>query len=319
MPTNINVLSDKKILQYPSWLGTTAVDAYGLDQPYVMFKINTDTKSTKLRDDKSTGDVVSATRVGTGIATQANSATNTDGDTIKKFSAESVAKEKWYTQKGMQHLDRVIVLPMPNEYSVATKVSYDEVDQTGLTKLLDMGNQNAGAMISEMGTLVKNNVLSSIVNKFKSGATNVDALLAEERLALNPKKEILFKGFGFRNFSFSYMFAPKSEEESDTVRNIIETFRYYALPEISAAKTFYMFPAEFEISFMLGQKDNPHIPRITTAVLENIVVNYMPRNVWSTLPNGAPLSLSISMQFKELELVDRKRVFNKDSAITSGY
>jgi Tail-tube assembly protein len=319
MATNISVLEGKKILQYPLDLGSVAIDPYGQEQQYVMFKINTDSKTTKLRDDAETGKVVSATRVGTGVETQLVVAKNTDKDLKIKNGDAAVDKERWFVQKGMQRLDKVIVLPMPNEHSVGTKMTYEDVDQTMLTQLGDMKNQSTGEMLSELGKLGKNAGLSLIVNKFKSGATNTGALLAEERLALNPKKEVMFKGFGFRNFQFSYTFAPKSALESKMVKDIIETFRYYALPEISPAKLFYIFPSEFEISFMQGQKDNPHIPKITTCVLESISVNYMPRNVWSVLPDGSPLAVSISMQFKELELVDRMRVFNKNSEITGGY
>lgn len=315
MATDIDVLSDKKILQYPLGLGSSALDAHGEEQHYVIFKINTDEKTTRLRDDNFTGNVVSASRVGTGVATKLIDAKNTDPDITKLYGDAAVKKERWTVQKGLRRLDKVIVLPMPNEHTVGTKVGFSEVDQTLLTRLGDIGNQDAGNTIWEYLRLKKNSVLASAA----FGSTNATALNAEDHIVVNPKKEVLFQGFGFRNFSFSYLFAPKSEEESEMVKSIIEAFRYYALPEISSAKAFYIFPSEFEISFMQGQKINPHIPKIATTVLESISVNYMPKNVWAVLPNGAPLALSISMQFKELELVDRLRVANKESTITSGY
>jgi len=318
MPTNIDVLSDKKIIQYPLDLGSSDKDSHGQDQHYVIFKINTDEKSTELRDDKMVGKVVSASRVGTGVETQLIEAKNSDSDYVKKYGAAAVQNERWFTIKGLRRLDRVVVLPMPMEHSVSTKMSYGEIDQTLLTRLGDIGNSKGG-VVGDYARLAKNSALSSLVNVFKSGATSAEAMNNEDRILVNPKKEIMFQGFGFRNFTFSYLFAPKSELESEAVKDIIETFRYYSLPEISESKAFYIFPSEFEISFMQGQKDNPHIPKITTAVLESIIVNYMPKNVWSVLPNGAPVAISMTMQFKELELVDRKRVFDKKSTITSGY
>jgi hypothetical protein len=129
----------------------------------------------------------------------------------------------------------------------------------------------------------------------------------------------MFSGFSFRRFSFTWQFAPKSIQESDMVRDIIETFRYYALPEITGGKMFYIFPSEFEISFMQGQRDNPNIPKITTSVLENIAVDYSPNGVWGTLPNGASIATRMTLNFLELELVDRTRVWNSNSTITSGH
>lgn len=320
--TNIKLLEGKKILQYPSWLGSSDKDAYGHDQQYVVFKINTDEKTTKLRSDKVLGNVVVAnTRTGVGVeGAQIIFKKNDDPDMRKKFGDTAVEKEKWFTQKGMQRLDRVIVLPMPNEHSVRTSVQYNsEYEPTLLTKLGDFANQGIAENATDLWKYGKNAAISGILNSVKKGITNKNALFAEERLALNPKKEVMFESMGFRKFSMSYTFAPKDERESEMVRAIIETFRYYSLPEIANGKMFYLFPSEFEISFMNGQIENTHIPRITSSVLQSINVNYMPSSLWSSLPNGAPLSLSISMEFLELELVDRLRIFNPKSAITSGY
>ena len=319
---NIQVLSDKKILSYPTSLGVVDKDAYGREEQYVIIRINTDEKSTMLRTDKSLGQtVVTNGRTGIGVATRPYNLTkNTDEATRIKYGDEAVKNEKWLTQKGMQSLDRVIVLPMPNEHSVRTAVSYNpEFDTTDLTILGDTLNQKKGEIASGLLTKLKTSFISGLVNKTRANSTNSKALLAEDRKAANPRKEVMFGSFGFRKQSFNYVFAPKDQEESEMVRSIIETFRYYALPEIIEAKMFYLFPAEFEVSFMLGQKDNPHIPRMATSVLQNVNVNYTPNSMWASLPNGAPLSLSLTLDFIELELIDRTRVFNKNSAITSGY
>lgn len=321
-PNAVQVLNDKKILAYPSSLGSSDKDAYGQDEEYVMIKINTDIKSQLLRTDASLGrTVVTNGRSGGGVRTEpATTTLNTSSDAKFRFGEDAVSKEKWLTQKGMQSLDRVIVLPMPNEHSVRTAVQYNpEYEPTQLTKLGDMANQSFGGLASDGATKLKNWGFSAVINTLKSGLTSQQALLAEERLSANPKKEVMFDSFGFRKFSFNYMFAPRNETESNTVKNIIETLRYYSLPEISKGKLFYLFPAEFEISFMLGQKDNPHIPRVTTSVLQSVNVNYTPNSVWSTLPNGAPLALSVNLEFLELELVDRSRVWNKDSTILGGH
>jgi hypothetical protein len=160
--------------------------------------------------------------------------------------------------------------------------------------------------------------ISALINAIAPGTT-YNAQLAESRLITNPKVEVMFSGFSFRRFSFTWQFAPKSIQESDMVRDIIETFRYYALPEITGGKMFYIFPSEFEISFMQGQRDNPNIPKITTSVLENIAVDYSPNGVWGTLPNGASIATRMTLNFLELELVDRTRVWNSNSTITSGH
>jgi hypothetical protein len=323
--SNIDLLKDKKILEYPLGLSASETDKYGQLQPYMMIRINTSDKATKLKDDSVTGAVVVAanTRQGIGVGNVLRGTVllkTDDSDMKLKFGVDQVDKTQWLVQKGMTRLDKVIILPMPMELAVSTSIQYnDNFASTPLTKLGDIMNNSAAGTISDLVSLGKNKAIAGIVNSLKSGATNEQALLAEDRLAINPKKEVMFESFGFRKFNFSFRFAPKNEAESKMVSEIIQTLRYYSLPELTSGKMFYIFPSEFEISFMLGSKDNPHIPRVTTSVLQRINVNYMPDNIWASLPNGAPLSLSMNLEFLEMELVDRGRVWTKDSPIVSGY
>jgi hypothetical protein len=337
MATPNQLLKDKRVLQYPTGLGSSATDRYGSDSQFMMFQIRSDEKASTLRSDKSIGSaVVTNSRTGIGTATtivndktlsqltnERSLAKNADPSLRVMYGDTAVYSESWRTQKGMTRLDKVIILPMPNDHVVGTSIRYNNnYDPSSLTKAGDVINQMGGAAMGELTSLGKNAGISALVNKLSKGklSTSTADLLAEERLALNPKKEVMFDSFGFREFSFRYQFAPKSEAESNMVREIIETFRYYALPEISKAKFFYLLPAEFDISFILGEKPNPNIPKITTSVLQRVGVNYSPNSgVWATLPNGAPLAIDLTLDFLELELVDRSRVWNKDSVITSGY
>lgn len=320
LPTsNVDVLANKRILQYPIGLGNTALDEYGKEQQYMMFKINTDEKTTSLKDDKKIGDVAIPinNRGGTRIASSRASPKDADPDMRIKFGNEAVDKLTFVKQKGMVRLDKVIVLPMPNDHRVDTQLNYKEQTQSKLTQIADALNGGSD-VAGGVWTSLKNKGLAKIAN-VAGTVTSPEALYAEEGLLWNPKQEVMYEGFSFRKFSFDYHFAPKSVAESELVKDIIETFRYYALPELVKGKLFYLFPAEFEVSFMQGQRDNPNIPRMTTSVLERITVNYSPNSVWSTLPNGGNNSVSMTLSFVEVELVDRSRVYNSESIATSGY
>lgn len=384
--SDINVLKTKKIIEYPIGISAKAIDEYGKENQYMMIKINTDINSATLKNDKGLGGVMTqSTRVGTGIRSSLLNAVenvtqnaslgfnnvtdkNMDPDIILKNSATDINALPWQTQKNMIRLDRVVILPMPDNYVVGTNIQYNMVDISFLTNIGDfINNIGAGAgadllqygknaAISGLINGVKNigvggvnigvNVANDILKNYISGKlgnlvgpglaygnvpgniipqlkikdlTSLKAQLAEDRVAMNPKKEIMFDSFGFRSFQFIYSFAPKDKYESESVNEIIQTLRYYALPEISGGKMFYKFPAEFEVFFMLGQKDNPNIPKMTTSVIESIIVQYSDGHVWSTLPNGSPVNIHMTLQFKELELVDRNRVYNKTSSVNSGY
>lgn len=327
-----SLLDNKKVLQYPLGLGSSRTDEYNNDAQYMMFKINTKENSTNqyLRDDSGTGPVVVTNgRTGIGVKTEIftkNNFKDADPDLNKQYTDNAVENENWRRQKNTVRLDKVIILPMPNMHTVGTTVQYTQnFEPNLLTKAGDMYNQVGSGLTSELMTYSKNVAGATVINKLASllgagNTTSANSLLAEERLAINPKKEVLFESFGYRQFSFQFNFAPKSLKESQMVNSIIETFRYYSLPEISPAKFFYLLPAEFEVGFMLGKLHNPNIPKITTSVLQRVSINYSPNHgVWASLPNGSPLAMDMTLDFLELELVDRNRVWQKDRPISSGY
>lgn len=328
--SNMNLLQGKKILSFPLGMGNHAIDEdSGLPNQFVMFKINTDETGSTLEGDIKTGPVVIAQsqQAGTGIGVGNVNSKLANSDQVTKFGQAAVDKENWVVKRGLTSLDRAIILPMPNDHIVNTAVNYDQDHiPSGLTQAGDFFNSIGQGGITDKATKVGAEMAAGLVNKLKASvmgggdATSGKDLLAANRLAVNPKKEVMFSGFGFRSFSFLYSFAPKNNTESAVVREIITSFRYYALPEIKKSKEFYIFPAEFEISFIRGESDNPAIPRIATSVLQRVNVNYSPGGgSWSSLPDGTPVRIDLMLDFVEIELIDRNRVWDKDSKITGGY
>lgn len=351
---NIDVLTGKKILAFPSSLGSTTKDEVGNDFAYVIFRINTSDTGSKLKEDASSGDVlIAAGAVQTGSAQdlgKIDSITNkfnpftsnkflegrqADQDLTTRFGKDAVIKENskgWTKKFGLTKLDRVIVLPMPADYAVSTAVNYEPTESGDLSKILDAAASIESGGISAYLKMAATSIAASIgtgaINAAKNtlgmkpGTTEdmTRKLYAMGREAENPKKEILFKDIGFRDFSFSYVLSPKNSLESATIQEIIRTFRYYALPELQPGKLFYTFPGEFEIALMKGGSENSAIPRIATCVLEDVGVTFTSGGgTWGNLPDGITPQINLSLKFKEIEIIDRNRVWNRDSIVTSGY
>lgn len=150
--------------------------------------------------------------------------------------------------------------------------------------------------------------LTSILNR---GAVKLGLNYAG--YVFNPQEQVLFEGIDFRTYNMSFTFTPYSQQESEEVRNIIKNFRKYAAPElITKSAGFFMTPpAIFQISFLNRGQENANINKLKQSVLQNIDVNYAP-NGWSAHEDGAPVQTTLTLQFKEIELVDK-------AAIDSGY
>lgn len=126
---------------------------------------------------------------------------------------------------------------------------------------------------------------------------------------VNPRVEVLFSTRPQRQWVFELFLVPRSEKEAEAVKQIIQTLRYYAAPEISMTGFFYIPPAEFDITFFFNGKENQNLPRISTCVLERIDVDYAPENTYSTFKDGQPIATRLSLAFREVEILHKERVY----------
>jgi hypothetical protein len=153
---------------------------------------------------------------------------------------------------------------------------------------------------------------ASAVSSFADAALNGNAtklILATQGLALNPQEQILFDGIDFRTYTLAFTFTPYSRDEAKQVKDIIKLFRQYAAPRIKpgAAGMFFIPPGTFKLKFLFNGKENTNVTRVGESVIESIDVNYAP-NGWATHSDGAPVQTTLTMTFKETQLVDRTQI-----------
>lgn len=301
-------MSDINILRFPVDL----VDgASNTNIQYMEFGISTSTSGSVMGGDT--------------ISTATNTGKTFDSDLDKLLYGSSTPNKIYNVTGGLSSLNTHIFLPMPNDHTMNTEISYNsEYEPSSLQQAADflLGAGSASSKAKEFGVKVlaealgggKNNpgVVNKLMNKMGLGITAAQGL-ATQREMINPRKEVMFQDFSFRSFSFSYNFAPRNASETGMVKSIIEKFRYYSLPEISTNKMFFTFPGLFTIHFMKGSAQNGFIPKIGQCVLKRVSVNYSPGGTgWATLPNGSPVQIRLTLDFQEIELVDRNKVSNSD-------
>jgi hypothetical protein len=146
-----------------------------------------------------------------------------------------------------------------------------------------------------------------------TGAQNLPELAVRQLgKAINPQLQVLFKGIGFRSFQFDFLFTPFSQKESEEVKKIIKEFKLAAAPRIEPTRVFkegvfLQVPDLFRIEFFYKNKQNTNVHRIAECVLENINVDYAP-NGWSTFNDGSAVQTRLSLQFKEIEIIDKTKI-----------
>ena len=127
--------------------------------------------------------------------------------------------------------------------------------------------------------------------------------------------ELAFKGVAKRVFQFNFKMIPKSQQEADEIRKIIYAFRLNMLPEFKGGNRMgrkLRVPSTFNIQYMYNGGENNYLQKISTCVLENCTVSYGGDRYRTFTPNeiGAPpVETSLTLNFKEMELITKDRVF----------
>jgi len=174
--------------------------------------------------------------------------------------------------------------------------------QYGSTSLLSVGGQVTAPKEGQ-----KPGLISKVISTSQTDAAKL--ALSTQGLAVNPKMQLLFDGIDFRTYQLAFTFTPYSKEEAQAVKNIVTTFKKYSLPKItkSAAGMFFVIPATFNLKFLYNGAENKNISKVAESVIQNITVDYAP-NGWTAHSDGAPVQTTLTLDFKEISLVDRTKI-----------
>ena len=168
----------------------------------------------------------------------------------------------------------------------------------GAAGVLTEGAKKAGAALAE--TLAGAEGAAGMVNRVFGQADN-------------PYVEVLFQAMEVRTFTYNFTFAPRSEEETKDVQEIIQLFRFHMVPELQGGQSrFLTLPSEFDIHYMYIGKDgtnveNDYYNKIATCVCTNVTVDYTPGKV-SSFSDGAPTQITMALTFKETETLTKDKV-----------
>jgi uncharacterized membrane protein len=133
------------------------------------------------------------------------------------------------------------------------------------------------------------------------------AIGSSAKVALNAFKEVIFEAVDFRSFAFKYKFLPKNKKESDSVKKIINLFKFHMHPEVSQTKLFFIYPSEFQITYFYKGKTNEYFHKFRPCVLESMEVSYGGEQ-FSSFRDGQPTEVNMSLVFKETEILTKELI-----------
>jgi hypothetical protein len=127
----------------------------------------------------------------------------------------------------------------------------------------------------------------------------------------NSNLELLFQGPTLRQFGFTWRMSPRSESEARNVKRIIRMFKQGSAPRklnsqsgAGASSLFLGTPNVFKLSYKTaGNKEISGLNKFKMCALVNMNVVYAPDGQWAAYAEGQPVSLTMTLNFQEIEPV----------------
>ena len=231
------------------------------------------------------------------------------------------------TRAPTQRIDTAIALYMPQSVQVTYGAQYTDTQIGAITEeSLNIYNKLAtGRGSGDMKTQLTNlgeNVADGLQNFLLASVGIIPGLQGLRETAemksgqvIADRLELAFKGINKRNFQYTFKMTPKDEKEVDMIRKIVFAFKANMMPEFvgdNRGGRRLLVPNTFDIAYMYLGSQNLHLHNISTCVLENMNVVYGGDRYRTFTPDneGAqPVETTITLNFKEMELITRERVF----------
>lgn len=176
-----------------------------------------------------------------------------------------------------------------------------DIATTGITQGIGAGVKqlgNAAAAVSENS----GDAGTALANYFVEQATGAGNLLSRTQgVVINPNMELLFSGPQLRQFGFTFKLSARSEEESQSILNIIRFFKQGMSPRRTKSQLFLKAPHTFQIEYLHRGKPHRYLNKMKECALQSFNVEYTPEGQYATFTSGAMVSYQITLQFTELE------------------
>ena len=328
--------SSSNILSYP-----LNVDSDPQQGHYVLFHINTRTNGKLItpKSGKNMNEAIDKLQNELGaeglddggedsIETQAlanGGAKLTKPESAKGNLNRSIVLSKLPTKR----LEKSIALYMPPNVQVSYDVKYGDQEVGALAM---SGAAAIDAITSEGGTRSKvSGVVEALLGAgMKEGiqsmaAKSLDAIAPGAETLINlsrgsvvtPRMEMMFESVGRRSFSYTFAFIPKSEQEALVVEDIIQHFKFYAMPKYSnpTTKREMDIPGTFDIEYMYKGNRNNFLNRVHTCFLQQVQVQYgadrytaYEETTGNRGRGNPPQKSQITLNFTELEVLSQDHI-----------
>ena len=186
-----------------------------------------------------------------------------------------------------------IILPLPRTINEQQTMVWEEnkaIDSvpglaTNAKNVLDKTVERTQSQLNKISGTVGLALAGKTVAEYLTGAT------------INPFLYMMFRSPTFKTHTLDWILAPKSEQESNNITKIINTFKKSSLPSTTLGAILH-----YPMIAMVRLNPDSHLLKFKPCAVTSVSVNYTAAGSPSFFKSGAPSVVSIQLQLKEIDI-----------------
>lgn len=196
-------------------------------------------------------------------------------------------------------------LPFPRNMEIETEYLW-EAEELGMIGSAIKNGQFDASTIAGATQALKGAGMGVIASAASaaSGSGAVGGFGAANKIAVNPKEEVLFKGVKHRRFNMVFDLAPLSYTDSALTMAFLKILHVFAAPELIGGGAFYKYPDT--VSVVVRGTEGVVVNRGNCAIT-SINCNMSPDSIWAVFKTGKPVHIVITISFMELDLPTQEK------------
>lgn len=227
--------------------------------------------------------------------------------TIKIFGQDLELGVK--TLKDTKHSAGSINMFLPFELRANNSVDYATAQLGGLgTAAVDVFSNIDRTSIGEAAEVL---IPGAVQDFLATGNKKAILGVATGQVANNFSFQV-FNSVLHRQFNYTFRMMPKDPSESAIIKDICDKFLYFMLPARTnvGGLGYYEVPCQWDISYMRQGERLKYHEQPRACFLQNVDVQYGGDTQNALHNDGAPLEVTLTLQFVEVEPLYREGAFN---------
>lgn len=249
-----------------------------------------------------------------------------DEDTSAKTKSNTVTnfmKDVLGSVPKLNRTNTCIVLPIPQQLSADLNIDWQNTEGGMIGNAVSLADQalsgetNFGPALVDFLGREGVRVIPSMMSKFGMGGAEA-AIDQITKKVSNPRPEVLFKGVGFRNFSWTWTLYASNKKQAKMIWDICQAFKFASLPELdtTVAGAYMIYPYTVDVEIHSNGKPNDWLFKTSTCAINNVSINYSENGRvaffdmlnYDDMQGAAPVGVSLTIGLSETEIMTKNRL-----------